>query len=365
MSGIQFEVKHAHSQSKARTGLLYTTHGVIETPAFMPVGTYGIVKAQPAHYLEQLPTNIMLVNILHLFLRPGLEIIQNHGGIHSFTSWNGAILADSGGYQVYSMRPNIKVDERGIHFQDPLSGDRHFITPEDIVRYHLQAGVDIGMVLDVCPPSDATRDRHEKAVEQTLRWADRSINAPGHEMTSLFGIVQGGGYPDLRARCAETLVSMNYPGYAIGGLGIGENKETTRSSIEVTIDLLPIEKPRYLMGMGYPEDLIHAVSQGVDLFDCVIPTRNARNGQLFTSEGTINIKQSRFLKETGPPDPSCPCPVCDRYSLGYLCYLYRTGDMGAAILSTIHNLRYYLDFLTSLRHTIASNLPLEGQSEPI
>lgn len=351
---------HFHDQTGARLGELTTPHGSVTTPCFMPVGTYGVVKGVPPHHLQMLPVQMTLVNAYHLMARPGEKILCEHGGIHGFTSWNGPILADSGGYQVYSLRRKVQITEEGCQFRDPLSGNRRWVTPEGIVAFMERVGVDVGMVLDVCPAADASPRKHEEAVERTLNWAARSLSARDRREMALFGIVQGGGNPALRRKCAEMLVAQGFDGYAIGGLGIGEKKTDTWSAVDAATGSLPVNQPRYLMGMGYPEDILKAVTYGVDLFDCVLPTRNARNGQIFTSKGRINFKQSGFLSETGPPDEECSCPVCRRYSLGYLCHLYHMGDMGSAVLATVHNLWYYLDFMARVRHTIGSNLPLGG-----
>jgi len=364
LSAITFKVTHRHGSTRARVGELRTLHGVVQTPAFMPVGTYGVVRAVPAHILKEIGADIMLVNAYHLMLRPGLDLLGRHDGIHAFMGWKGPVLADSGGYQVFSLKDRVTISPEGCTFRDTLAGDLHTLTPEAVVTFLQTAGLDIGMVLDVCPPPDAGDQDQLRAMDLTKNWAERSINVWDPERMGLFGIVQGGGDLSRRERSASEIGSLGFSGHAIGGLGIGESPETTWSCVETCTGVLDEDRPRYLMGMGYPEDIERAVALGVDLFDCVLPTRNARNGQLFTSSGRINLKQARHLDQTGPPDPQCACPTCRHYSLGYLSYLYRIKDMGASILSSIHNLWYYLDFMKRLRHTIAFNLPIGGNCEP-
>jgi queuine tRNA-ribosyltransferase len=340
--------------SRARRGRLRTAHGVIETPNFMPVGTYGTLRGVPSHFLPDLGAQVMLVNFLHLFFYPGPEAMERAGGVHRFFSIPVPVLADSGGYQVFSLGSHRRVREEGVPFQDPRSGRKELFTPENVARLEEAMGMDIGMVLDVCLPHDAGRRAHEKAVEVTHRWAGRALGAASRERMLSFGICQGGTFPDLRLRSAQGLSGLPFDGYGIGGLGIGEDPERTFEALGASLEGLPEDKPRYFMGMGYPEDIARAVAMGVDLFDCVLPTRNARNGQLFTSRGVLNFKRSQFREMHEPPDPACACPVCRRYTLAYLHAMFRQKEMTAAVLATIHNVAYYLDFLGKIRENTAS-----------
>jgi queuine tRNA-ribosyltransferase len=340
--------------SRARRGRLRTAHGVIETPNFMPVGTYGTLRGVPSHLLPDLGAQVMLVNFLHLFFYPGPEALERAGGVHRFFSIPVPVLADSGGYQVFSLGSHQKVREEGVLFQDPRSGRKELFTPEKVARFEEAMGMDIGMVLDVCLPHDAGRRAHERAVAVTHRWAERALGEAARERMLQFGICQGGTFPDLRLRSAQGLSGLPFDGYGVGGLGIGEDPERTFDALEASLDGLPENKPRYFMGMGYPEDIARAVDMGVDLFDCVLPTRNARNGQLFTSRGVLNFKRSPFREMDEPPDPACPCPVCRHYSLAYLHAMFRQKEMTAAVLATVHNVAYYLDFLGKIRENIAS-----------
>ncbi len=349
-----FTLLGQNGAAKGRRGCLHTAHGVIETPNFMPVGTYGTLRGVPSHLLPDLGAQVMLVNFLHLFFYPGPEALARAGGVHRFFSIPVPVLADSGGYQVFSLGSHRKVGEEGVPFQDPRSGRKELFTPEKVTQFEESMGMDIGMVLDVCLPHDAGRKAHEKAVAVTHRWAERALAAASRERMLVFGIGQGGTFPDLRRRSAEGLASLPFDGYGIGGLGIGEEPERTFEALEASLEGLPEDKPRYFMGMGYPQDIARAVAMGVDLFDCVLPTRNARNGQLFTSRGVINFKRSVFKEVHAPPDPACACPVCRHYSLAYLHAMFRQREMSAAVLATVHNVAYYLDFLAKIRENTAS-----------
>jgi queuine tRNA-ribosyltransferase len=337
----------------------------------MPVGTLGSVKGVPQHILEELGVQILLGNTYHLYLRPGHEIVRELGGIHRFMSWERSILTDSGGFQVFSLNELRKVSEEGVEFRSHLDGSSHFFTPERSMEIQIALGADIIMAFDECTEHPAGRERARESMEMTVRWARRSkeyFKAHKHDVPwsnqmhramnaenqrqSLFGIVQGGMYSDLRRECAERLLELDFPGYAIGGLSVGEPRELTREIIASTLPLLPKDKPRYVMGVGYPEEIVEYASLGVDMMDCVLPTRAARHGLLFTSEGRMNIKNARFARDQQPPDLKCSCMVCARYTRAYLRHLFVAGEPLAGVLNTIHNLAHYLDTMRSVRHAI-------------
>jgi len=342
-----------------------TPHGEVETPVFMPVGTLATVKGIPQHLLEELGVQILLNNTYHLYLRPGTKLIRELGGVHKFMAWERAILTDSGGFQVFSLNELRKVSEEGVQFRSHLDGSSHFFTAESAMEAQIALGADIIMAFDECTEYPADRARAQASMEMTARWARRSkdhFEAHKHEVPwhdernsarqALFGIVQGGVYPDLRAESARRTVEIGFPGYAIGGLSVGEPRHLTREVIECTLPHLPADKPRYVMGVGYPEEIVEYAAMGVDMMDCVLPTRAARHGLLFTSEGRLNIKNVRFAADQGPPDPRCKCWVCRRYTRAYLRHLFTTGEGLAAVLNTAHNLAYYLDTMRSVRHAI-------------
>jgi queuine tRNA-ribosyltransferase len=330
-----------------------TAHGVVETPAFMPVGTQGAVKAVTVDELRRCGAEIVLGNTYHLSLRPGHEVVRDLGGLHRFMAWDGPILTDSGGFQAFSMEGLRAIDERGVTFRSHLDGTTHELTPESSMAIQSALGSDVAMALDECPPLPAPRDAVERAVERTTRWAARSREAyPGPGVP--FGIVQGGTHEDLRERSAREITALDFPGYAIGGVSVGEPPEAIARVARLTARMLPESKPRYLMGVGRPEDLVAAVADGVDLFDCVMPTRNARNGTLFTSAGKINIKREEFKRDPRPLDPSCPCETCTRYSRGYLRHLFVANEILASRLNTIHNLTYYLGLMADLRAAVTA-----------
>ena len=330
----------------------------------MPVGTLGSVKGVPQHILEELGVEILLGNTYHLYLRPGHEVIRELGGLHRFMSWERSILTDSGGFQVFSLNELRKVSERGVEFRSHLDGSSHFFTPERSMEIQIALGADIIMAFDECTEHPAERGRARESMEMTARWALRSklyfdehkhevpwaCDRAGHQ--SLFGIVQGGMYADLRRESAERLLEMDFPGYAIGGLSVGEPRELTREMIESTLPLLPKDKPRYVMGVGYPEEIAAYAAMGVDMMDCVLPTRAARHGLLFTSEGRMNIKNARFARDQQPLDPRCSCAVCSRYTRAYLRHLFIAGEPLAGVLNTVHNLAHYLDTMRTVRHAI-------------
>jgi queuine tRNA-ribosyltransferase len=345
-----------HTDGLARRGVIRTAHGEIETPVFMPVGTQGVVKAVTARDLEEAGASIILGNTYHLYLRPGDELIARRGGLHRFSGWSRPILTDSGGYQVFSLSDRRKIEESGVRFRSHLDGSSHDLTPEKAVEIQANLGSDIAMVLDECPALPATAEVIDRSLELTARWAKRSrdhflrLATPGQHQ---FGIVQGGTVAELRKKSAELTVSIGFEGYAIGGLSVGEPNETMYAVVEQTAPLLPPTQPRYLMGVGTPLDIIEAVARGIDMFDCVLPTRNARNGQLLTSEGPINIQNAQFSEDDGPADPACGCYTCRHYSRAYLRHLSMAGEMTGGTLNTLHNLTFYLDTMRRIREAIA------------
>ena len=394
---MALEFKIEAQSGAARAGTIRTAHGEIQTPVFMPVGTVATVKGVSQDILEELGVNILLGNTYHLYLRPGVETVRKMGGLHGFMAWPRSILTDSGGFQVFSLNELRKVSEEGVTFRSHLDGSSHFFSPESAMTAQIGLGADIVMVFDECTEHPATRERARASMELTLRWAERckkyfeehkqevpwgstgpdalvqaaelrSTGQPGAavptgaqarptcldapQTQSLFGIVQGGMDRELRRECAQRLVEMDFPGYAIGGLSVGEPRELTREVVESTLEHLPKDKPRYLMGVGTPEEIVEYASLGVDMMDCVLPTRAARHGLLFTSEGRVSIKQARYAQEDAPLDPNCPCRVCQRYSRAYLRHLYAANEVLAQVLNTIHNLSFYLDTMRRVRHSI-------------
>ncbi len=399
---MPFEFQIESTSNRARAGRLVTAHGEIETPVFMPVGTLASVKAVPQDTLEDLGIQILLGNTYHLYLRPGVETVRKLGGLHGFMSWPRAILTDSGGFQVFSLNELRKVTEDGVTFRSHLDGGSHFFSPESAMAAQIGLGADIIMAFDECTEFPADRARAQASMEMTLRWAERSkkyFDEHKHEVPwgtasgspverssaafdsgttvveeqsglrpdgqpgaavptcfeqtqSLFGIVQGGMDLELRRESAERTIDIGFPGYAIGGLSVGEPRNLTREVVEATLDHLPADKPRYLMGVGTPEEIVEYSRLGVDMMDCVLPTRAARHGLLFTSEGRVSIKQARYAQDQGPLDPNCGCRVCQRYSRAYLRHLYASNEVLAQVLNTIHNLSFYLDTMRRVRHSI-------------
>jgi queuine tRNA-ribosyltransferase len=387
---IQFQIEA--TGSAGRVGKLITPHGEIDTPVFMPVGTLASVKGVPQDLLEDLGVQILLGNTYHLYLRPGVETVRRMGGLHGFMSWDRAILTDSGGFQVFSLSELRKVTDEGVTFRSHLDGSSHFFSPESAMEAEIGLGADIIMAFDECTEFPAERQRARASMEMTLRWAERSKKcfeehkhevpwgrrarnlqsalsiqsgeddegaratqdeaAQGEATQSLFGIVQGGMEFDLRKESAERTVEIGFPGYAIGGLSVGEPRETTREVVESTLQHLPADRPRYLMGVGTPEEIAMYAGMGIDMMDCVLPTRAARHGLLFTSEGKISIKQARYATDPGALDPACSCRVCARYSRAYLRHLYAANEVLAQVLNTIHNLSFYLDTMRRVRHSI-------------
>lgn len=336
----------------ARRGRLHLPRGTIETPAFMPVGTYGTVKGMTPEELRELGAEIILGNTFHLWLRPGTEVVHLHGDLHDFMNWHRPILTDSGGFQVYSLGELRKVTEEGVHFRSPVDGARVFMGPEESMAVQRELGSDIVMIFDECPPYPAERQAVQRSMELSLRWAARSRRAHGDNPAALFGIVQGGIYPELRRASLAGLMDIGFDGYAIGGLSVGEPREERDAVLEDLEPCLPADRPRYLMGVGKPEDLVECVRRGVDMFDCVIPTRNARNGFLFTSEGLVRLRNSRYRTDTTPVDPACDCYTCRNYSRAYLKHLERCNEMLGARLATLHNLHYYQQLMAGLRAAI-------------
>jgi queuine tRNA-ribosyltransferase len=355
----------------ARKGQLLAPHALIETPVFMPVGTVASVKAVPQETLEELGAQIILGNTYHLYLRPGVDTVRRMGGLHGFMSWNRAILTDSGGFQVFSLSELRKLTEDGVTFRSHLDGSSHFFSPENAMQAQIGLGADIIMAFDECTEFPADQSRVRESMELTARWAARSkkyfedhkhevpwratSGAPtsSEDTQSLFGIVQGGMDRALRKESAERTIEIGFPGYAIGGLSVGEPRELTREIVESTLEHLPKDKPRYLMGVGTPEEIVEYSNLGVDMMDCVLPTRAARHGLLFTSEGKVSIKQARYAQDQGPLDPHCDCGVCRRYSRAYLRHLYASNEVLAQVLNTIHNLSFYLDTMRRVRHSIS------------
>jgi len=352
-----FTVAAADPHSSARAGIIQTPHGAIETPAFAPVASQGTVKALLHSQLEQLGAQLILCNSYHLYLRPGLDIIRNMGGLHSFISWPRPILTDSGGFQIYSLSPLAKVKEEGVAFASHLDGTRIRLSPEDIVDLQVGLGSDIMMVLDYLVPFPSPDEKMREAVAITSRWAERSlVKFREHNSASLlWGITQGSVNWELRKQSTEDLVRLDFDGYALGGLGIGEAKSQLFETLEKSDALLPKDRPRYLMGMGYIDDIFEAVERGMDLFDCVLPTRNARNGSLFTSRGVIVIKNQKYAQDKRPLDEECSCYTCRNYSRAYLRHLYEREEISSAVLHTIHNLYFYLDIFRKIRQSIQSN----------
>ncbi len=353
---MEFELKQ--TDGRARRAQLSFRRGVIETPAFMPVGTYGTVKAMTPEELQATGAQIILGNTFHLSLRPGTEVIQAHGGLHDFMHWSGPILTDSGGFQVFSLAGRRKITEQGVTFHSPVDGAKIFLGPEESMQIQHDLGADIVMIFDECTPWPAEHAVAKQSMELSLRWAARSrsahtaLQAGQNRDTALFGIVQGGMHTDLRARSAQALQQIGFDGYAIGGLSVGEPETERLRIIEDTESLLPTQRPRYLMGVGRPEDLVESVARGIDMFDCVMPTRNARNGHLFTSAGVLKIRNARFTSDTDPIDPHCDCYACQHYSRAYLKHLHRCNEILGHRLATIHNLHYYQTLMAQMREAI-------------
>jgi queuine tRNA-ribosyltransferase len=341
----------------ARVGRLTTAHGLVETPAFMPVGTYGTVKAMTPEELVALGAQIVLGNTLHLMLRPGTEVIGAHGGLHGFTHWQGPMLTDSGGFQVFSLERLRKIEEEGVCFRSPIDGAEVHLSPEESMDVQRTLASDIAMAFDDCTPYPATFEQARESMERSMRWARRSHARYHHEPPpgGLFGIVQGGMYCELRLASLESLLALDWPGLAVGGLAVGEPEQERLRVLEELVPRMPADRPRYLMGVGFPEDIVSAVLRGIDLFDCVIPTRHARNGHLFIPGGVINIRNSAYASDLGPIDERCTCYTCRNYTRAYLRHLDRCNEILGSRLNTIHNLHFYLELMRAIRHAIAAD----------
>ena len=357
MCGLRFEIEAQCAQTGARAGLLHTAHGTIETPVFMPVGTQGTVKAlTPRDLAQELDARIILANTYHLFLRPGHERIERLGGLHRFMAWPRPILTDSGGFQVFSLDALREVTEEGVLFRSHLNGDPHFFSPEGTVDIQLALGGDIIMALDECLSYPATPEAASKSVNRTIRWARAAyahyLEREKGRHCALFPIVQGSMFPDLRIACAEALLELDAPGYAIGGLSVGEPRDLSQEIVAMTAPLLPAGRPRYVMGVGMPEELPRYVAQGIDMMDCVLPSRNARNGCLFTSRGKVLIKQARYVEDNSALDPECGCYTCRTFCKAYLRHLFQAGEILFHILATLHNVHYFLETMRRIRRAI-------------
>ncbi|MFH1413667.1 MAG: tRNA guanosine(34) transglycosylase Tgt [Candidatus Omnitrophota bacterium] len=354
-----FKLIKKDKKSKARLGELVTAHGEIETPCFMPVGTQGTVKTLSPLELNQSGTQIMLSNAYHLFLRPGTEVIKKAGGLHKFISWDKPILTDSGGYQIFSLALLRKINDQGVEFQSHIDGFKHFLTPEDVVKIQTDLGTDIMMQLDECVHYPCAKDQAEIAMKRTLDWAKRSrqiffqnLEPRTQNPQLLFAVIQGATYEDLRKKCTKRLVDMDFPGYAIGGVSVGEPKNLRYNTVELVADLLPSEKPRYLMGVGFPQDIIEAVGLGMDMFDCVVPTRYGRNGTAFTSVGKLTIRNSPFIEDFSVLDPECNCYTCKNFTRSYLRHLFNTGEILGLRLIALHNVHFFLNLMRGVRESI-------------
>ncbi len=347
---MNFELKA--TDGKARRGQLNFPRGSVQTPAFMPVGTYGTVKGMLPRDIEEIGAEIILGNTFHLMLRPGTEVVKAHGDLHDFVQWKGPILTDSGGFQVFSLGAMRKITEKGVEFRSPVNGEKVFIDPERSMQVQRDLGSDVVMIFDECTPYPATHQEAKDSMEMSLRWAKRSKDAHGDNPSALFGIIQGGMYKDLREVSLDGLTDIGFDGYAIGGLSVGEPKDEMIKVLDYLPAMMPTDRPRYLMGVGKPEDLVEGVRRGVDMFDCVMPTRNARNGHLFTADGVIKIRNAKHRHDTGPLEEGCDCYTCQNFSRSYLHHLDKCKEMLGAQLNTIHNLRYYQRLMASLRDAI-------------
>ena len=358
-----FAIFHRSTTAAARCGVLETVHGAIETPAFMPVGSQGTVKGLEPEEVRACGFQMILGNAYHLFLRPGHELIESLGGLHEFMQWDGGILTDSGGYQIVSLADLCDITEEGVGFRSHLNGDKHLLSPEKSMAIQVALGSDIMMVLDHCPPFPCSESQAREAVQRTTRWARRSAAVPRKDHQWVFGIVQGGVFPELRKESAQALLEINLDGFALGGLSLGEEKPAMFEMIQTVVPELPSDRPRYLMGVGLPEDLVEGVARGLDLFDCVIPTRHGRTGWLFTTTGRVMIKQAQYTKDPRPIDSVCGCPVCQKYSRAYLRHLFVANEMLGVRLNTIHNLWYYGSLMQGMRQAIRDDRFAEFRNE--
>jgi queuine tRNA-ribosyltransferase len=362
LSYFEFELEHTDAGSSARAGIWKTPHGAVETPAFMPVGTLASVKGLTPDQLRQVGVQKVLANTYHLALRPGPEVVAELGGLHNFMSWDGPILTDSGGFQVFSLAKLRKLDENGVKFRSHLDGSLLELTPESAMRIQEQLGADCIMCLDECPPADAPREQMLAAVDLTTRWARRCRDAHQRDDQALFGIVQGGIDREMRERSAEALLPIDFPGYAVGGLSVGEAPPQMYETLDFTVPILPEDRPRYLMGVGTPTDLIEGVSRGIDLFDCVMPTRNGRNALAFTSLGKLRIRNEQFKLDESPLDPECECPTCQQFTRAYLRHLFMVKEMLGPILLSWHNIAFYQKLMRDMRQAIREDRGAEFRS---
>lgn len=354
-SDFQFTIQHTDTTTSGRAGLWQTPHGIVETPAFMPVGTKATVKGVWPAQLRQIGVQKVLANTYHLALRPGSEVVRDLGGLHKIMNWDGPILTDSGGFQVFSLAELRQINDERVVFKSHLDGSLLDLTPERAVAIQEDLGADCIMCLDECPPHDVSRERIRQAVDRTTNWARRCRDAQKRTDQALFGIVQGGTDRSLREISAKGLLPIEFPGYAIGGLSVGEKPSEMYDTLDFTVPMLPVEKPRYLMGVGRPIDIVEAVCRGVDLFDCVMPTRNARNATAFTSVGSVKLRNQKHMRDTSPLDPNCSCPTCTQFSRGYLRHLFLAGEMLGPMLLSVHNLAYYQTVVRELRAAIREN----------
>ncbi|MDI3547690.1 MAG: queuine tRNA-ribosyltransferase [Halanaerobiales bacterium] len=352
---FSFELIHKEKDTAARLGRIKTSHGEIDTPIFMPVGTQATVKTMTPEELKEIDAQIILANTYHLYLRPGSKLIAEAGGLHEFMHWDRPILTDSGGFQVFSLSELNEITEEGVYFQSHLDGSRHFISPERSMEIQMDLGSDIVMAFDECPPYPSEYDYVAESLERTIRWAKRSKEAMTSKEQALFGIVQGGVYEDLRRACVEALVEIGFPGYAIGGLSVGEEKEQMLEVLDFTTSVMLEDKPRYLMGVGTPEDLIEGVMRGIDMFDCVMPTRIARHGAVFTSEGRLTVRNARYERDFTPLDHNCNCYVCRNYTRGYIRHLIKRNEILGIRLTTYHNLYFLINLMAEIRRAIAED----------
>ena len=352
---MKFEL--LNTNGKARLGRLRFDRGIVNTPAFMPVGTYGTVKAMTVEEVKGLGAEIILGNTFHLSITPSTDVIEAHGDLHDFMNWSGPILTDSGGFQVFSLGKMRKINEEGVSFRSPKDGSSIFMGPEESMQIQKKLGSDIVMIFDDCTPYPAEKSEVDQSMQLSLRWAKRSLMEHQRlkNKNAIFGIIQGGMHKDLRLQSSESLIEMNFDGYAIGGLSVGEPKDEMMKVLDFLPEQMPTDKPRYLMGVGTPLDLVEGVALGVDMFDCVMPSRNARNGYLFTSEGVVKIRNAKYKIDTGPLDPNCSCNTCKNYSRSYLHHLQKTNEILGSRLNTFHNLFYYQDLMRSIREALGSN----------
>ncbi|MFW6006467.1 MAG: tRNA guanosine(34) transglycosylase Tgt [Halanaerobiales bacterium] len=353
---FSFELENTDSKSQARAGSIKTDHGVISTPIFMPVGTQATVKAMSPDELKQIGAQIILGNTYHLYLRPGAQLIARAGGLHNFMNWDRPILTDSGGFQVFSLANLREITDDGVYFQSHIDGSREFISPEKSMEIQIDLGSDIVMAFDECPPYESEYEKVNNAVDRTIAWAKRCKKKMRDvKNQALFGIIQGGVFKDLRKKCVEELLKIDFPGYAVGGLSVGEKKEEMMEMLEVTVPLLPKNKPRYLMGVGTPSDLIEGVKRGIDMFDCVLPTRVGRHGSVFTSRGKLTVRNAEFKEDFTSLDPECDCYVCNNFTRGYIRHLLKRNEILGVRLTTYHNLYFYLNLITQIREAVIND----------